>query len=46
MACYILQLLVVLGSFGLSEFTEIKMKKRDEKVRKVWCVLYRESNIF
>ncbi|XP_028413825.1 cytochrome c oxidase assembly protein COX16, mitochondrial-like [Dendronephthya gigantea] len=28
-------LLVVLGSVGLSEFTEIKMKKRDEKVRKL-----------
>ena len=32
---FILQLLVVLGSVGLSEFTEIKMKKRDEKVRRV-----------
>ena len=29
------QLLVVLGSVGLSEFTEIRMKKRDERVRKV-----------
>ena len=37
---FIWQLLVVLGSVGLSEFTEIKMKKRDERVRKVCSLKY------
>ena len=30
-----LKLFIVAGSFGLAEFTDIKIKRRDEKVQKV-----------
>ncbi|XP_046849215.1 cytochrome c oxidase assembly protein COX16 homolog, mitochondrial-like [Xenia sp. Carnegie-2017] len=36
-------LLVVIGSVGLSEFTDIKIKRRDEKIRKM---NYEESQTF